>query len=575
MRIPLFYGYSRGRNNNDQCNNENIVDNDVIKAMLLHRKKAISSAMNENNEVDDDGHNYDIFGEKGQEVNEYFDSNDNEEYLRVKASPGLTALLDNELYRAYEAELLPTVASASQLLHEFIEMKEASALILRECRWMVGVPFSGGMSLCQLKHSKNTPTHKKEEEEVLVAVGGAVLHDVFVGEGAVVDANGMPAVDYLHPDTITTSEAAAEAMHSEDIANWNEFETLQDFAHQCYLAANEAIHRLTTDRFADSANRTLQDSLMATSDGLAETTAAGKVHNNGGGAAHTLPTLQPITQLSTSLTSLLPPLPLSSSPTDAGIGRIYQTQCRHDCWESPRLYCPDYYWADDAIGGCQRLLKNLLKHRFVSLVNIHGWERYNANKSRVASRQKGSCILYPATYASSTPHVFPSLEAVHSIKYLVSDLLSKSIPSRLNQFRAATESNAVVSKRLYLVKCEYRAPMRALWESCTNLNAAPKAELVQRYLRDYHRVKVGESGCRESGGSGSSGVGGSIISEGNVISGVGNSLSGRRRSTIDSTEVTKKSSLQQQREKLEVRMILLLSPYIALVTIFHSYSIIF
>ena len=41
---------------------------------------------------------------------------DDDEYLKVDASPALTALLDNALYKTYEAELVPTVSSASQLL---------------------------------------------------------------------------------------------------------------------------------------------------------------------------------------------------------------------------------------------------------------------------------------------------------------------------------------------------------------------------------------------------------------------------------------------------------------------------
>ncbi|KAK1747178.1 hypothetical protein QTG54_002522 [Skeletonema marinoi] len=57
----------------------------------------------------------------------------------------LTTLLDTGLYKAYQAELVPTVSAASQLLQLYIEMKESAALVLRECRWSVGVPLSGGL----------------------------------------------------------------------------------------------------------------------------------------------------------------------------------------------------------------------------------------------------------------------------------------------------------------------------------------------------------------------------------------------------------------------------------------------
>lgn len=40
-------------------------------------------------------------------------------------------------------------------------------------------------------------------------------------------------------------------------------------------------------------------------------------------------------------------------------------------------------------------------------------------------------------------------------------VLKKDLPTRLFQFRAAMEAESVVTKRLYLIKCEYRAPFRA------------------------------------------------------------------------------------------------------------------
>jgi hypothetical protein len=135
------------------------------------------------------------------------------------------------------------------------------------------------------------------------------------------------------------------------------------------------------------------------------------------------------------------------------------------------------------------------------------------------------------------------MEAVHSLQYLVMDLLASSIPARLNQFRAATESNTVITKRLYLVKCEYRAPLRALWEGCMNLNAAPRIELVERYLRDYHGAngtKIGEDGSEGIGGDGGVGAAGKI------------SVGSRKKSGSSSTEAAKKTAIQQQREKLEV-----------------------
>lgn len=80
--------------------------------------------------------------------------------------------------------------------------------------------------------------------------------------------------------------------------------------------------------------------------------------------------------------------------------------------------------------------------------------------------------------------------------------------------------------------------MRALLESYTSLNAAPKVELVERYLRDYHGVKIGEKGNADP------------VSSSSSAEGTTGSKSALKRK--GSTEVTKKSAIQQQREKLEV-----------------------
>ena len=392
--------------------------------------------------------------------------------LPVLASPGLTTLLDTALYQAHEAELVPTTCAASQLLQQFLEMKEASALVLRECRWMAGVPF--------------VPL-ELEEQGVAVGSGGVVLEDgrvVLGGKNVVTDEYG-----------VVGSEGVAED------AKWNEFDTIQDFALQCFGAAKEAIHRLTTDRLAESANLTLQDSISSVGE-------EGKKDEDHSPSNHGKQQTA-----------------LSFNVTNAEIGRCYNSQPRSECWESPRLYCPDYSWADDVITCCQRLLRNLSKHKLVSLIGAHGWNRYIA--SSLFSDESDNTI-FPPTYASCTPHPFPSLEAAHALKYLLSDLLITALPSHLNQFRAGVEANAVVSKRLYLVKCEYRAPIRAHMESWLALNAAPKLDLVERYLKEFH------------------GVGGDSSSSASRNSSINTT---RRKNSNNSS--TDSGALQKQRDHLE------------------------
>jgi len=354
--------------------------------------------------------------------------------LSMPVSPALTAIIDDALYHAYEAELVPTVSAASQLLSEFIDLKEASALILRDCRWMAGVPF------CQLEVTAGGDQGGlcyKGTNVACIAVTGSALREMEQNE---------------HASNI-------EQLASDELSKYSEYNTIQDFANQCYLSANEAIQKLTTDPLAESANVNLEQSIAST-----ERSGEG---NDPPQSPSSLPTMA------------------FSSPGDVGIGRCFKAQARKNAWETPRLICPDYTWAEDAISTCQRLLKNLLKHRYITLVTSQGWDHYfTENSTRLWPRSR--VIPQPTHASSDEPQPFPSKETTHALQFLVTDLLAKSIPVCLNHFRAATEANAVVSKRLYLVKCEHRGPIRALFESFASLKSAPRESLVKHYLDTYH-----------------------------------------------------------------------------------------
>eukprot|EP01082_Thalassiosira_pseudonana_P014385 g12923.t1 g12923 contig7:473493-476108(-) len=459
--------------------------------------------------------------------------------------------LDEALYRAYEGELVSTVSSASQLLKEFIDMKEAAALVLRECRWMVGVPLGGGMEIITKDDGE---WNLGDLEDVAVMGGGVIL-----------DERGNAFGEKLDGSVSSRSSAAMEGVGgaggsnsdiravlskqssirrgisvefgssnngskrwSNDDSHWSEFELMEDFAQQCYAAAIEGIQRLTTDGLAESANISLQDSIVGGDGG-------------GDGAGQGTSNASPSSQQSMGS--------FFATPADTGIGRCYQPMSRRDCWESNRLICPDYTWADDVITLGQRLLRNLSRHRFITVVGTHGWSRYMS--LNVISSLSVHCtnVIMPPTYASCTPHQFPSLEAIHALKYLVTDLLSTTIPSRLNQFRAAAESDAVVSKRLYLVKCEYRAPLRAYIESWMALKSAPMLSMVEKYLNYYHNGHNWEDEKSDNVG----GIkGGLIRSNSSSVS----SKSMRRKNSTDfikktSTAASSTSLLQKRRDELE------------------------
>ena len=183
------------------------------------------------------------------------------------------------------------------------------------------------------------------------------------------------------------------------------------FARHCLEAACDATEKISTDRFATSAN--LSDAYEPSAS-FSSATLSGQVA-------------------------------IEESLADTG-RRAPKAQRAKDCWETARLICPDHVWADDVFLTGQRLIRHLTKQ-------LPG----NMDQLRL------------------------SFEAERQVTLLVS-LIQHDLPMRLHQFRTATESNAVVLKRLYLVKSEYRAPFRAFLEAHQTVQRAPSLEMVNDYL---------------------------------------------------------------------------------------------
>lgn len=183
------------------------------------------------------------------------------------------------------------------------------------------------------------------------------------------------------------------------------------FARHCLEAACDATEKISTDRFATSAN--LSDAYEPSAS-FSSATLSGQVA-------------------------------IEDSLADTG-RRAPKTQRAKDCWETARLICPDHVWADDVFLTGQRLIRHLNKQ-------LPG----NMDSLRL------------------------SFEAERQVTLLI-NLIQQDLPMRLHQFRTAAESNAVVLKRLYLVKNEYRAPFRAFLEAHQTVQRAPSLDMVNDYL---------------------------------------------------------------------------------------------
>lgn len=207
-------------------------------------------------------------------------------------------------------------------------------------------------------------------------------------------------------------------------------ESAEGFARLCLDAASDALERLSQDKLAQSAN------LSDPHDHGTGSSGGSLLGVGSQGVAHGV--LQSI------------------RAAETGRGSKHNCLKTKDCWESPRLLCPDYVWADDALLSCQRLVRALAKHSFYSETNMDG-------------------LVSNAAPAGLGP-------ACEREARLLVGLIKEDLPMRLHQFRCAMEADAVVSKRLYLVKCEYRAPFRAFLEAHQTVQRAPPIDLVDEYI---------------------------------------------------------------------------------------------
>jgi hypothetical protein len=242
----------------------------------------------------------------------------------------------------------------------------------------------------------------------------------------------------------------------------------ESFARQCLESAMDAIERLATEKFAQSAN--LSDPYDSTSSTLATHHHYSYAHNqnhllSGVGA-------QGIA------TGIL------ESKEDTG-RRTPTIQRRRDCWESPRLFCPDHVWADDAYAACQRWIRNLAKHPFLLKENNDSLVPLSSTTSSSGNNAQHKGSDHDKSNSKNNSNHNKSLNLSWSSERqasLLVQLIQDDLPIRLYHFRQAMEAEAVVTKRLYLVKCEYRAPLRTFWEAHQSLLKAPPMELVDQYL---------------------------------------------------------------------------------------------
>jgi hypothetical protein len=231
---------------------------------------------------------------------------------------------------------------------------------------------------------------------------------------------------------LTASVSAVHALlhawldlkHQAQVILQNHHGTNNSLTRHSLEAACDAIEKIATDRLAASAN--LSDAYEASA------------------------------TFSSSSPSLVGVTNTVGAEEDTG-RRQPKIQRPRDCWETARLICPDHVWSDDVFWTSQRLLRHLTKQL--------------PNDTSTSS----AAVLDDESDDDDDNGGAYELMRLQT-------LIQQDLPLRLHQFRVATEANAVVLKRLYLVKSEYRAPFRAFLEAHQTVQKAPSLDLVVRYL---------------------------------------------------------------------------------------------
>lgn len=246
---------------------------------------------------------------------------------------------------------------------------------------------------------------------------------------------------------------------------------MESFARACLDAACSAVEALTLDKLAQSAN--LSDPYEGNTSSSSSSAAAfaslyaSQSHHFHHHSQHQHHSHHPHHHHLSSPAFLQA---LNEASLDTG-RRTPRHQRAKDCWESPRLHCPDYVWADDASMACQKLLRQLLKHSFNS--GSASGEAALATDANFGERRNRRFV---------TSTVQEIIRQTDREAYLLQQLLHTDLPTRLMQFRAAMEADSVVTKRLYLVKCEYRASFRAFLEAHHSVLKAPSIQVVEDIL---------------------------------------------------------------------------------------------
>lgn len=253
-------------------------------------------------------------------------SNDPREIRGATASPGLMTLIDTALYRSNEGVLFSTVHSSQALLACLIEFKNTCLEFLNEVL-LADFYFSPLVPLLLPSQTQRDSNGK----------GGGIL----------------------------ANSSLNNINNNNNMSNIVLREQAESFARLCLDCIHECIEKITNDRFAHSANLMRSFSSPDSSSASPPPSQPPSGNSKSDGTSSSSSDSMAYQNFLYNQSMLF----YNSVGGNDGnrLGLLNNnSSLRKDCWESYRLFCPDYIWADEAYQVLTKSLKLISKHKFYS-----------------------------------------------------------------------------------------------------------------------------------------------------------------------------------------------------------------
>lgn len=541
--IQFLFGYFfRLFFNNRNCDNHQLPTNDD--------SININSSSNDGNNVDTSSDSEDVINNIDKDSKESYSVSSHHRTVTTYASPGLMTLIDTALYRAHEGQLTATISSASATLVAFLQLKLHAKRLLHTCYTLPPPPSlqqyqcinnqsvpSSSPTITSSNSNNNSKStkHNNSNNPVLQYNNQKRLHleniSTLTSFAKFCIESSNEAIQSITTDNLSKSANLDPIISPPDDYNQNDDDyddDEDDYDHDLYDSDNDVVVVVASSTSAATTTATTSTKFTTPLNGAISPSGTSLSSNRimsptqSSEAYHETKKYYVERGVSSSKFNYwnevglrCPTTTTSSSTSTSGRSTTSTTKNdnpysnslsqhnirKNDIWESEKLYCLDYVWADHSMNHCQRMVRSITKHDSMELM-IDFLTQCEQSSRHIVPNDNNDVINDDNNIEMILPFL-QDYKIRHDMMLVMSNILTllhHDLPLRLHQFRCGIERNTPVSKRLYLIKNECRAPFRAFLEGHDHVQRAPDLSLVNDYiaLHDKNNTK------QHHGNSGSS-----------------------------------------------------------------------